>query len=671
MCGIAGIVSYASSVSISSAELTAFTEALAHRGPDGSGIWLTEDRKVGLAHRRLAIVDLFEGAAQPMHDADEKIHITFNGEIYNHISLRAELEALGHRFRSHHSDTEVLIYGYIEWGIDGLVKKLNGMFAFALWDERAKRMLLVRDRVGIKPIYFTRAAGRFIFASEIKALFTDQAVSRAMNGAAITHYLSFMVTPAPLTLFRGIFKLPAAHILEVEIDGTAKARRYWDAVPNQSRISPEFRAFSEHEQLDYLSGETLRLLETAVCRRMMTDVPSGVFLSGGLDSSAITALTSKNSNTPVKTFSVGYSDNTHLNELSQARLVAEQFQTDHHEVLINERDMRNYIAELIVTHDEPIADWVSIPLFYLSKLAKNCGVSTVQTGEGADEQFAGYPVYMKYLKMAQLMRKQSPRAMIGSLSPLFGLMAKALPGRGSKFEQAHEISLRARANHQPFYGASNAFWHIHMQQFVNMDMIPSNPDDLDIGVEGLSLDGADKPDSGNVIDSFARAIVAADGSVDELAKMIHAEFRLRLPELLLMRSDKITMSNSLEARVPFLDHELVEFSMSIDQKLKIGNGDPKHLLKRALKDMLPDEIIHRKKMGFAAPVAELLRSDFGYEAQSQILGSRIVKTGIFVPEAISKAFDEHRTGRQDNSLNLWVLFNLTAWHDHWIEAPNV
>lgn len=667
MCGIAGIFAFSTSAHVDSDELVRLNDAMPHRGPDGSGIWLSEDRKVGLSHRRLAIVDLTDDARQPMTDAEGSIQLTFNGEIYNHAILRKELEAAGHRFRTDHSDTEVLVHGYKHWGIDGLVERLIGMFAFAIWDIRKKRLTIVRDRVGIKPTYFTRAGGRFIFGSEIKAILTDPAVPRVVNGTAIAHYLSFMVSPAPLTMFRGIFKLPAGHIMEVEADGSARARRYWDALPGKSGVADEVAGLSPAAARDFYSKEILRRLEVAIDRRMMSDVPFGVFLSGGIDSSANVALMSRISSQPVKTFTVGFSDHTHLNELDYAEKVARHFNTDHHEIRVNGADMRGYLDNLIISQDEPLSDWVCVPLYFVSKLARDSGVTVVQVGEGSDEQFAGYDSYMKYLKLHDRMGSGALKYMLGAVSPLLGAMARAMPGRRSLFEQAYEVSRRVNLGHELFYGGSNAFWAIHVEKYLNASAISPDPADIDVGVAGLDLAGAGSSDSGDIIDAFARAVNDSGANADVLAKMIHAEFRLRLPELLLMRVDKITMSTSLEARVPFLDHELVDLTMDIPRALKVDGYKTKDLLKYALRGVIPDEIIDRKKMGFAAPAAEWLREDFGIEAEGIILNSPLAKNGPLNATAIRKAFEDHRSGRQDNALHLWVLLNLAAWHDHWID----
>jgi len=335
MCGIAGILNFASDRSVESDILQAMGDSMAHRGPDGDGQWISRDGRIGLGHRRLAIVDLSNSAAQPMSDADETVWVTFNGEIYNHLGLRRDLKKSGHRFRTDHSDTEVLIHGYKKWGIDGLVKRLDGMFAFAIWDDANKRLYIVRDRIGVKPVYFTRGGGVFRFASEIKAILADPTVPRAVEPSALNHYLSFMVAPAPLTMFKDIFKLPAGHIMEIDPAGGLSARRYWDAVPGKGIDATETKGLSKAALEDFYTTGIRNRLETAIEKRMMSDVPFGVFLSGGIDSSANVALMSKMMDRPVDTFTVGFKDHTHLNELEYASRVAKDFKTNHHEVLID------------------------------------------------------------------------------------------------------------------------------------------------------------------------------------------------------------------------------------------------------------------------------------------------------------------------------------------------
>jgi len=399
MCGIAGIFGLDGTRPVDEGVLRAMGDSMVHRGPDGNGQWISPDRRIGLAHRRLAIVDLSDSAAQPMSDINESVWVTFNGEIYNHLGLRRELQKSGHRFRTDHSDTEVLVHGFKEWGIDGLVERLDGMFAFAIWDDANKRLFLVRDRIGIKPVYFTRAGGYFRFASEIKAILTDAEVPRAVEPSALNHYLSFMVAPAPLTMFKDIFKLPAGHLMEIDPSGGLSARRFWDAVPGKGIDSADIKGLSAAALEDFYTTGIRERLEAGIEKRMMSDVPFGVFLSGGIDSSANVALMSRMMDRPVDTFTVGFKDYTHLNELDYASRVAKEFKTNHHEVLIDEGDMLGYLDDLVHHQDEPLADWVCVPLYFVSKLAKDSGVTVVQVGEGSDEQFSGYNSYRLYLQI--------------------------------------------------------------------------------------------------------------------------------------------------------------------------------------------------------------------------------------------------------------------------------
>ena len=638
-------------------QLRSMANAMEHRGPDGEGFWQSPDSRIGLAHRRLAIIDLSPDAAQPMTSGDDRIWVTFNGEIYNHLILRHELEDMGHRFQTDHSDTEVLIHGYRAWGIEGLANRLEGMFALAIWDMDRQVMSLLRDRIGIKPIYFTRAGGVFRFASEIKSLFADPTVQRRMEPNALGHYLSFMVTPAPLTLFADIFKLPAAHIMEVDAHGKISARRYWDAVPGKG---------ADHGASDdVLAAGVLERLEAAIEKRMMSDVPFGVFLSGGIDSSANVALMDRVSSSPIETFTVGFNDHTQLNELNYARKIAEQFKTNHHEVLVNSSDMQGYLRDLIHQQDEPIADWVCVPLYFVSKLAKDSGVTVVHVGEGSDEQFCGYDSWMSYLNAHasfwQTYNKVTPAPLRRAIA---AMASRCAPTKRAKGAQIAEALLRAGTGRELFWSGANAFWNVHKSRIsaVAQETGPWS----ELSAMGFDITGLENADSGAVVDGYFATLDRDHPGHDFLTRMSYAEFRQRLPELLLMRVDKITMSTSVEGRVPFLDHALVDYSMDIPQEVKVRGGVKKAVLKTALKGVIPDDIIHRPKMGFAAPVANWLRDDFGREVEHNLLASRLVEDGLLKAQPIAELLAEHRTGHADHALHIWTLFNLTAWHDHWI-----
>jgi asparagine synthase (glutamine-hydrolysing) len=670
MCGIAGLFrtegALGSGAPLAPA-LNKMNRVMAHRGPDGDGIWVSDDQRIGLAHRRLAIVDLSPDAAQPMSSADGSIQLTYNGEIYNHLKLRKELETQGHHFKTDHSDTEVLIHGYLEWGVEGLVKRLEGMFAFAIWDEKRHTLTLARDRIGIKPVYFARTGGTFRFASEIKALLIDPAIARRVDTSALNHYLSFMVAPAPQTMFQGIYKLPAAHIMEINNAGDLKAWRYWSALPGQGVDASETAGLSEKAREDFYVQGIRSRLEAAIEKRMMSDVPFGVFLSGGIDSSANVALMSQLTDRPVETFTVGFKDHTHLNELDYARKIADKFKTNHHEVLIDETDMMGYLDQLVHHQDEPIADWVCIPLYFVSKLARDNGVTVVQVGEGADEQFCGYDSWMTYLRFFNKFWDPYTKFTPGPVKKLMGSLgrsfAPATRGRGGQIAEALH---RAATGQELFFSGANAFWNIHKNRLLGNGVPDSSTIHDDLAGSGIDLTGISSPESGEVINGYFGDLASEYPAADHLTRMAYSEFRLRLPELLLMRVDKISMSTSIEGRVPFLDHDLVEFTMDIPQAYKVKGGIKKHLLKQAVGDLLPDEIIHRKKMGFAAPVEQWLRGDFGKEAEARVLSSPLLRDGLLSKSYVAARFKEHREGKADHALHLWTLFNLTSWHEHWM-----
>ena len=667
MCGITGILRVGEAGGLDDGVLTAMRDTMFHRGPDGASNWISTDRKIGLAHRRLSIIDLSGAATQPMANEDERIWITFNGEIYNHAGLRSELLAAGHQFRTDHSDTEVLVHGYEEWGLDGLLKRIAGDYAFAIWDEGAQRLSLARDRVGVKPLYFHAGQEQFLFGSEIKAILAHPDVPRDVEPVAMYHYLSFLTTPAPLTMFRGIYKLPAGHAMTVDRQGVIKSWRYWDAVPGQGIAPEEVRGLSDAATEDfYVSGIRDRL-EKAVDRRMMSDVPFGVFLSGGVDSSTNVALMSRLMDRPVDSFTVGFKDYTNLNELEYADQVAREFKTNHHQILIDEKDMVGYLDQLIHHQDEPIADWVCIPLYFVSKLTRDNGVTVIQVGEGADEQFSGYASYMGYLKLYHQYWSPFRRYVPEPLQHMAAGLAKAAARIKPGLAMYADIIDRAARNREHFWSGATAFWDILKRDLVNATADWSAQVPESVRNSGLLPPEYLEADTFNVISSFLGPFDAAHPGQDALTRMIYNEFKLRLPELLLMRVDKITMSESLEARVPFLDHELVEFTMDIPEAWKTRNGVAKYLLKKAVEDLIPNNIIYRKKMGFGAPMADWLRGDFGLQAERAVLGSGLLRRGHLNVEHVRKLFNDHRSGRRDTSLYLWTLFNLTSWYDYWID----
>lgn len=669
MCGICGVFYFGESAGqVDERVLVRMRDTMAHRGPDGVGAWIARDGRTGLGHRRLSIVDLSPLAAQPMTNEDGTVWVTYNGEIYNHLALRAELMAAGHRFRSDHSDTEVIVHGYEQWGPKCL-ERFEGKFAVGIWDGPRRRLLLARDRVGVKPLYVCFRPGLVLFASEIKAILAHPAVSAALSPAAMYHYLSFLTTPAPLTMFESIYKLPAGWSLTVEDRGPVIASRYWDALPAERRYHRELAGLSPAAQEEFCVREIRTLLTQAVEKRMMADVPFGVFLSGGIDSSTNVALMSLSMNRPVETFTVGFRDFTYLNELEYARQVAREFGTHHHEVLIGEREMMDYLPDLIYHQDEPIADWVCIPLYFVSKLARDSGTIVVQVGEGSDEQFSGYQSYMGYL---QLYRRywnpfrRLPRPVRRGVAALATWGAERT-GRGGLYA---DIVDRAARDREHFWGGAIVYWESTKRRLLRPDRLPTRIGEVPEPVRGMLPASFLVPDSFAVVAHYLAEFDRAFPSADVLTRMIYLEFKLRLPELLLMRVDKVSMSTSIEARVPFLDHKLVEFTMGVPMALKVRGDVPKYLLKKACEGLIPRDVIYRPKMGFGAPMREWLRGEFGQAAEATIQGSPLAREGYFDDQYVADMFHRHRAG-QDFGLQIWTLYNLTAWFDRWVAGPRV
>jgi asparagine synthase (glutamine-hydrolysing) len=659
MCGIVGWLSASAGTPVEAGVLSRMRDEVAHRGPDGVGDWISSRRDAGLGFRRLAIVDLAPNACQPMANEDAAVQVVFNGEIYNHLTLRRELVALGHRFRTDHSDTETIVHGYEQWG-ENVVHRLDGKFAIGIWDDRTRQLMLARDRVGVKPLYFARIGPHFLFGSELKSLFAHPAASVELDPAAVYHYLSFLTTPAPLTLYRGFFKLPAGCRAFVRPGEDLRIERYWDALP-ASGIAGELSARGA-EGAEWARGEIVERLDDAVNKRLMSDVPLGVLLSGGVDSSAIVALMSRHVTRPVRTFTVGFSDHERLNELEHAHFVSRTFGTEHHEVMVNEQAMRDYLPQLVYSQDEPIADWVCIPLYFVSKLVRDSGTIVVQVGEGSDEQFCGYDSYMAYLRLYDRYWRAF-RRLPARVQRTAAAMAAAASGALDRGYLYTDIAERAAGNREHFWGGAMAFWESHKRLIVGPRLAqPSS--DMRPGFVPSSFSGHDTHGVvSHLLGHWDRQVPGGD----VLGRMTYLEFKQRLPELLLMRVDKISMSTSIEARVPFLDPKLVEFTMALPRELKIGPGagQPKKLLKDALRGLVPDQVLDRPKMGFGAPMREWLRGEFGLEAEATIFGSRLAGEGYFRNDRVREMFRQHRAGR-DVSLQLWTIYNLTACYDRWV-----
>ncbi|HYM19924.1 MAG TPA: asparagine synthase (glutamine-hydrolyzing) [Candidatus Kapabacteria bacterium] len=631
MCGIAGIYEYGfrANPTIREDILTRMSDAMVHRGPDDSGNFISRDGVCGLTFRRLSIVDLSPAGHQPMTSADGRFTITFNGEIYNHLEVRAELEKLGYQYHSR-SDTETILYAYREWGED-CFKKFLGMFAVAIWDEEKKEVFLIRDRIGIKPLYYANPDGRFLWASEIKVLLQHPAVEKTLNESAIPHYLTLLMPPAPETMFRGIYKLEAGHSLRISVNGEVTKKRWWSLLD----AGDVNESLTEAQAIEDLRFQLRRSIKD----RMMSDVPFGVFLSGGIDSSLNVALMSELMTRPVDTFTVGFKDLEKYNELHYAHEIAKKFGTNHREILIDANDAHEVISDLAYHEDEPNGDPVCIPLYFVSKLTRDSGTIVVQVGEGSDEEFIGYPWMLRDLNFRRKFWKEG-----------VPVAARKLAYYGLKPFISHplmrEYVRRYADDEEFFWGGAVAFTEEHKKKLIaNYEK--------------------DKHSTFRFPAQWHREMNERYPNADYARRMMYLEFQQRLPQMLLMRVDKVSMATSIEARVPFLDHRIVEYAFTMPTKIKLGpNNEPKHILKKAAEGILPSEHIYRKKQGFAAPVAEWLKNEWKPLFDEYLSKSRIART-MLDTNYIKQLQVEHESGKRKNGPLLWSLLNLMLWEERY------
>lgn len=572
MCGLAGFINLnKSNFSVDRNLLGCMQKQLEHRGPDGYGIWLSDSHQIGLSHRRLSIIDLSDNGKQPMLDKDKTIAISFNGEIYNHKGLRSELESLGYKYFSN-TDTETLIYAYKEWGIN-FIYKLDGIFAIAIFDLKSNDLFLIRDRIGVKPLYYSTQGGVLSFASEIKALFCLPWIEKKVNDQAFYNYLTFMVSPAPETIFYDILKIPAGHYLHLDNKKNIQISEWYDPIKNVV-IQNDKDLINENYCLEKIEF----LLRNSVKKRMMSDIPVGAFLSGGIDSSLIVALMSEFGG-KVKTYTATFCDDSKNNESAWATIIADKFGTDHHEINITEKDAFNFYPKMIYHLDEPLADCVCLPFYFVSKAARENGTNVVLVGEGADELFFGYSTYVSYKKFFDAYWNPSQKIL-----PQF--VRKSLYNISKKIINKNLMHLDLIKNWADkkdlFWGGALAFNEHHKKKVLNNNYYAYK-------------------DSFYVVDKLLSNEKLKNKSFDFVNRINYLELKNRLPELLLMRADKMAMAQGVEARVPFLDYSLVEFMLSIPGNLKFKNNQTKYLLKKVAEKYLPKNIIYRKKIGFAAP----------------------------------------------------------------------
>jgi asparagine synthase (glutamine-hydrolysing) len=629
MCGIAGFVNTSPPSFDSSSVLRRMTDAIAHRGPDETGSW--HDDFASLGHRRLSIIDLATGQ-QPMTNETGDLWIVYNGEIFNHADLRPPLEQAGHRYHSH-CDTETILHAWEQYGQD-CVTHFRGMFSFAIWDKTRRLLFCARDRLGIKPFYYFWNGRTFAFASEMKALFEHPAISPALRETALPEYFTFGYGSGEETMFQGIRKLMPGHTLLLDLNHGPQVRRYWD-VPDPASASGTQSSLSDREWI----AETRRRVEESVRMRLMSDVPLGMFLSGGVDSSAIAAMIKRMTNGPVKTFSVGYAEAPY-SELTYAAEVARLIGTDHHEVVIGMGDFFSALPRLIWHEDEPIAWPSSVSLHFVSQLAAR-EVKVVLTGEGSDEIFAGYSRYGWTRLNLQLL--SAYRSLVPSgLRDFFR----------SRISTTSLLSrdVRRKLGHS-FLGREESIESLYVDNFYSP---------FPAAQRRQLLKGHSAGDYDNFLGYWNSR---AGGSL--LQRMLYTDQKTYLVELL-MKQDQMSMSASIESRVPLLDHTLVEFAMSIPDHLKIHGNTQKHVFKEAVSDLLPRSIVHRKKMGFPTPLRQWLRD----ERALPLLDSLLEPAGLLASycdmDAVRRLIGDHRAGSHDYTDRIWSLLNLQIWGDTFI-----
>jgi asparagine synthase (glutamine-hydrolysing) len=619
MCGICGILNFDKNLTIDEQLLLSMRDLMVHRGPDDAGIYLNGN--IGMAHRRLSIIDR-SGGAQPMTGSEGSTSIVYNGEIYNYLELKQRLSKEGIHFDTN-SDTEVILKAYEKYGHDCL-RHLRGMFAFAIWDGKRNELFAARDRLGIKPFYYTVLKEAFIFASEIKALLIHPEVESQIEPRALYNYLNLRYVPGPDTMFRGIRKLQPGHCLIVN-QGQIRVRCYWDLGPNDNHQ----RSHAENRLEEFTD-----LLEDCVRTHLMSEVPLGVFLSGGIDSSIVVALMSRISEQRIKTFSVGYEQDYGVNEFQYARLVAEKYHTDHYEHPISSQDFFEFMPRLVWHMDEPISDPASVPLFFLSQFAKQ-HVTVVLSGEGADELLAGYYIYKKMLMIEDF--RKLPASLI------FSLALKVVSVFLMNEKLRDYISMAQVPLEDRYHGVSKAFKPSSLSQLLNTEI------NNQVGLNELYRD------------YYSRV-----KDMTPLSRMLYIDKKTWLPDDLLMKADKMTMAASQELRVPFLDHKLVEYAFSLPETDKIKRGTTKYLLRQVAKNLVPDVVVNRPKKGFPIPIQQWFRDDLNGIAHEILARPNSACRDYFRIDFIHRMLKDHQAGHVDYSENIWNLLVFEYWHSRFI-----
>ncbi|HET7417787.1 MAG TPA: asparagine synthase (glutamine-hydrolyzing) [Solirubrobacterales bacterium] len=621
MCGICGVVAGERERGPDREAVARMSGRLVHRGPDDDGLFA--EGPVALAARRLSIIDLAHGH-QPIENEDGSAVVVQNGEIYNYRELKRELEGRGHRFATD-CDTEVLVHLWEEEG-ERFVERLRGMFAIALWDKRRQRLLLARDRFGIKPLYYSHEGGSLSFASELKSMLEQPGFSREIDPQAIGAYLAFNSIPAPLTIFKAARKLPPGHLLAWE-GGELELRRF-------ARPGPPPDGELRHGTEAELAAELREVLDGSVRAHLVADVPVGVLLSGGVDSGGLAALASRHVDEPLRTFSIGFEEQG-FDELSRARLVAERYGTDHHELVLRP-DAVELLPKLVESFDEPFGDSSALPTYLVSELAVS-EVKVALSGEGGDELFGGYYTYV-----ADLLARR-----VGRLAALARPLAEALPSRTDRVGFDYKAKRFARAAALPPLERHHGWKEIFSAE--------SRAE-----LAGASVAGWDPLD-------LYRSRYAETAGAEPLARMQDVDLGIYLADDLLVKTDRLSMAHSLELRVPFLDQEVAEFAFSLPRKMKVRGFAKKRLLRSALEPLLPREVTHGRKQGFSIPIAGWLRGPLEPFAREVLAPSAVARQGLLDPAAVTPILDRHCAGQEDLSRQIWGLMALTLWFDRYAD----
>jgi asparagine synthase (glutamine-hydrolysing) len=646
MCGICGIINL-DNEPIRNDQLNKMCRSFSYRGPDDRGIHTNngsgrnyQQVSVGFGHQRLSIIDLSKAGRQPMCNEDGTVWITFNGEIYNFRELREELKAKGHIFSSN-SDTEVIIHLYEEEGIQA-VNRLNGMFAFGLWDQNLNRLWVGRDRIGIKPLLYYWDGKHFTFASEIKALLCDQRISKELDYEALYLYLAFNYVPAPHTIFKGIRKLMPGHYLILE-NGTFQIDKYWES---PQTFDPEIASLPFSEQESVYKQQLYRILDDAVSSRMIADVPLGAFLSGGIDSSIIVGLMARNSASAIRTFSIGFNNDRLFDETHYAREVADYYKTDHYEFMLDYKDMLEILRTVLTTFDEPFADSSAIPTFVVSRETKK-HVKVALSGDGGDELFAGYRSYQgeywyeKYMMIPAVFR-----------TALFEKLINALPdSRDSRLmEHIRRAKKFIKSTRGSFSERQLALKEVFPER-VRRNILPNLRQNENISVKDPALRWVER-----LLDFYQG---------DRINSILYSDLKDSLPGDMMTKVDWMCMKNSLEVRVPFLDHRVVELAFQMQGSLKLYKGNTKYILKETFKDLLPTSLLRRPKAGFEIPISRWLKSDLKFLVDEYLSEKKIRDQGIFDYNIVNELVASHVENKSDTSWMIWNLIVFQYWYKNY------